>query len=153
MRDSAVRTDGIRGGIERLSARFQGFSFSPHRHDCYAVGVTTVGVQCFTYRGAARTSVVGQAFVLHPDELHDGREGDDRGFGYRIAYVEPMLIREAIDDAELPFVADPVTADEMLISAVCEVLDNTTATEELAKLSSITALSQVLVRLSSQLPR
>lgn len=84
--------------------------------------------------------------------MHDGREGDSRGFGYRIAYVDPALIRDAIDDGGLPFVADPVSSDETLISAVGEVLDNATPTDELAKLSSITALSQVLIRLSGQSP-
>jgi AraC-like DNA-binding protein len=150
MQDWVVSDSSTGGRIERLSARFQRFAFSPHRHDCYAVGITTTGIQCFTYRGAARASVAGQGFILHPDELHDGRAGDDSGFGYRIAYVDPSLIREMIDDRSLPFVADPVTSDEAFISAVNEVLDSAGTNEELAQLSSIAALSQALIRLSGQ---
>ena len=28
--------------------------FEPHRHDVYAVGITTAGVQTFRYRGSRR---------------------------------------------------------------------------------------------------
>jgi AraC-like DNA-binding protein len=83
-------------------------AFSPHRHDTYAVGITTAGVQLFGYRGSRRTCLPGQVHVLHPDELHDGRAGTDAGFSYRIVYVDPALVREALGGGPLPFVADPV---------------------------------------------
>jgi hypothetical protein len=34
--------------------------------------------------------------VLYPDEVHDGRAGTEQGFGYRIVYVEPALLVEAV---------------------------------------------------------
>ena len=40
--------------------------------------------------------------------LHDGGAGTDEGFGYRIAYVDPSLIQQALGGKPLPFVADPV---------------------------------------------
>ena len=83
-------------------------AFVPHRHDAYALGFTTGGVQTFRYRGAHRVCLPGQLHVLHPDELHDGAPGTDDGFTYRIVYLAPELIREALADAPLPFVADPV---------------------------------------------
>jgi AraC-like DNA-binding protein len=150
--ESQVRSEGRSDGIERFSAYFQGFSYSPHRHDNYAVGVTTAGVQCFDYRGEARGSTCGQAFVLHPDERHDGRAGDDRGFGYRIAYIDPSLIRDAAGRAVLPFVADPVSNDPTLVSAIMEVLDSPFEEDEMAEVSSISALAQALVRLSTWAP-
>jgi AraC-like DNA-binding protein len=83
-------------------------AFEPHRHDTYAIGVTTAGVQTFRYRGSRRVCLPGQLHVLHPDETHDGAAGTDDGFGYRILYVAPELVRDALAGRALPFVADPV---------------------------------------------
>lgn len=95
-------------GLERLAAAFDGRAFAPHRHDTYAIGITTHGVQSFRYRGTRRACLAGQMHVLHPDELHDGAAGTPDGFGYRIVYVDPALILAALDGRPLPFVADPV---------------------------------------------
>ena len=106
-------TDAIRfgpraHGIERAAVRLSTHAFAPHRHDTYAVGITVAGVQTFRYRGERRIALPGQLHVLHPDELHDGAAGTPAGFGYRILYLAPELIRDALGGGELPFVADPV---------------------------------------------
>src|SRR6185437_10457054 len=95
-------------GIERADVVLAGLRFEPHRHDTYGLGITTAGVQVFRYRGSRRICLPGQLHVLHPDETHDGGPGTDDGFGYRILYVAPELVREALDGAALPFVAEPV---------------------------------------------
>ncbi len=110
---SCGRRDWIRpgtgaGGIERAEAYFSTHAFEPHRHDTYAIGVTCAGIQTFRYRGRRRIALPGQIHVLHPDETHDGAPATDEGFRYRIAYIEPELIRRALDDGPLPFVAEPV---------------------------------------------
>ena len=46
--------------------------------------------------------------MLYPDELHDGAPGTEVGFGYRILYVDPVLMGAALGGRALPFVADPV---------------------------------------------
>jgi AraC-like DNA-binding protein len=63
--------------------------------------------------------------VLHPDEVHDGRAGSAGGFGYRMAYVEPAIVRQALADARapLPFLADPVSTDADPARAVARMLD------------------------------
>src|SRR6516162_4459529 len=91
-RPSFVAATRVAPGIEVMRAAFFGHAFSSHRHDTYGIGLTTLGVQAFGYRGEMQWSACGHAFVLHPDELHDGRAGDERGFGYRIAYIEPSLV-------------------------------------------------------------
>ena len=83
-------------------------AFSPHRHDTYAIGLTTDGVQTFRYRGSRRLCLPGQLHVLHPDELHDGAAATDQGFAYRIVYLDPELVRDALGGGPLPFVAEPV---------------------------------------------
>src|SRR5438128_11835596 len=99
-------------GIELLRAWFGGCAFAKHRHDTYAICVTEAGVQTFDYRGRVESSRPGQVTVLHPDEPHDGRPGGQGGFGYRIVYVEPARIAEALrairgGPTPLPFVREP----------------------------------------------
>jgi AraC-like DNA-binding protein len=61
--------------------------------------------------------------VLYPDEVHDGRAGTDEGFGYRIVYVEPSHLAEAVRvlrgrPCPLPFVGEPVSSNPRLSQAV-----------------------------------
>jgi AraC-like DNA-binding protein len=95
-------------GLERAEVHLTTCAFERHRHDTYAIGITSVGVQSFWYRGARRICLPGQLHVLHPDEIHDGGAATEDGFGYRILYIAPELIRDALDGAALPFVAEPV---------------------------------------------
>jgi AraC-like DNA-binding protein len=120
-----IRLGPSRPGFERIEAWFAGHAYDPHRHDTYAIGMTLAGVQCFDYRGAGAASLAGHVIVLHPDEVHDGRAGSAGGFGYRMAYVEPAIVREALGDARapLPFLADPVSTDADLARAVARTLD------------------------------
>ena len=105
---NSIRFGPSAHGIERAEVFLSTCAFEPHRHDTYAIGVTTAGVQTFRYRGSRRLALPGQVHVLHPDETHDGAAGTENGFGYRILYIAPELVREALDGRELPFVADPV---------------------------------------------
>lgn len=95
-------------GVERAEVYLARYAFTPHRHDTYAIGITTAGVQTFRYRGSRQVCLPGQLHVLHPDESHDGAPGTDAGFGYRILYIAPELVRDAIAGRALPFVPDPV---------------------------------------------
>ena len=110
--------------FERVEAFFAGHAFDPHRHDAYAVGFTLEGVQAFRYRGAATRSLPGQVFVLHPDEVHDGRAGSSVGFRYRILYVAPRAISDALSDGRhpLPFVREAVSRDRRLVAAITPAL-------------------------------
>src|SRR5215467_7441606 len=100
-------------GVEFFEAWFQRDGYQKHRHDTYAICLTTTGVLAFDYRGNSEISTPGQVVVLHPDEVHDGHAGTQEGFGYRQLYVEPALIFEAIQamcphPCSLPFVRTPV---------------------------------------------
>ena len=107
-------------GLERIEAFFAGHAYDPHRHDTYAVGYTLGGVQSFDYRGAKADSLPGNVLVLHPDEVHDGRAGANVGFHYRMMYVEPRLVRDALGSRakSLPFVRAAVLADDRLMAAL-----------------------------------
>ena len=112
-------------GVELFRAWLAGEAYDRHRHDTYGIGVTDAGVQVFDYRGAARASIRGEVVVLHPDEVHDGRAGTPGGFGYRIVYVEPARLGEALRAVRgrpgpLPFVGEPVSRNARLAHAVAE---------------------------------
>ncbi len=108
-------------GIDRLAAQFLGRPFAPHRHDTYAIGLTTHGVQEFTYRGTRRRCLPGEAHVLHPDETHDGAAATEAGFGYRILYLDPALV-QAARAGPLPFLAEPVQPAGRLPPALAAAL-------------------------------
>jgi AraC-like DNA-binding protein len=107
-RRDSIRFEASAPGLERAEVHLTTCAFERHRHNTYAIGITIAGVQSYWYRGSRRICLPGQLHVLHPDEIHDGSAATDDGFGYRILYVAPELIRDALDGAALPFVAEPV---------------------------------------------
>lgn len=123
--DDWVKVGASRPGFERIEARFRTHAFVPHRHDTYAIGITLRGVQSFGYRGTTEHSTTGHALVIHPDEKHDGRAGTAEGFHYRILYVAPRLIADALPrGSALPFVRDAVTPERRLHGAITAALDD-----------------------------
>ena len=123
-----LRSTGPEDGVEYLEAWFRSATYRRHRHDTYAICVTTGGVQAFYYRGTTETSTTGQVVVLHPDELHDGYAATDAGYGYRQIYIEPALIFEAVQvlrghPCSLPFVRTPVVTSSKLSQAVTGVCE------------------------------
>ncbi len=145
------------GSIDRAHAFFDGVAFSPHRHDTYAVGLTTHGVQSFGYRGADRHSCAGDAFVIQPDERHDGRQGTEGGYGYRIAYLAPAqiaaaLVGAALGGRALPHVDGAVSRDPRLIAAVAGLFpdageDAGDAADDLHATGAIVRLADTMARL------
>jgi AraC-like DNA-binding protein len=87
------------GGLETLQARFVKFSFVPHSHAEYTVGLIAQGSQQFRYRGARHLTPARGFFVLHPGESHTGAPADDQGFTYRAFYPSADLMRLALNDA------------------------------------------------------
>jgi len=111
-----------REGLERVDVRLRTVGHGRHCHDTYAIGLTLQGVQAFDYRGVARRTLAGEAYVLHPDERHDGRPGADGGFAYRTLYIPPALISACLGVGVLPFVAQPVRDRGRLRQVILEIL-------------------------------
>jgi AraC-like DNA-binding protein len=140
-RPDSIRFGSGAPGLERAELFLSSCHFEPHRHDTYAIGITTAGVQTFQYRGERRICLPGQLHVLHPDELHDGGAGTADGFGYRIVYVAPELVAEALD-GELPFVTDPVHERPGAVADVLADIDEPLG--EMGQASAVTALADAL---------
>lgn len=135
-------------GVEFFEAWFAGKAYQKHRHDTYAICLTTTGIQAFDYRGNSEISTEGQVVVLHPDEVHDGHAGTEEGFGYRQLYVDPAVIFEAIQTmcphcGSLPFVRTPVVMNRKLSAAIISAFEGTR--EPLAIDSLIVQLAEGLL--------
>jgi AraC-like DNA-binding protein len=152
-RGDSIRFGSGAPGLERAEVHLSTCRFEPHRHDTYAVGVTTAGVQTFHYRGTRRVCLPGQVHILHPDETHDGAAGTDAGFGYRILYLAPELVRDALDGGELPFVPEPVhelTPETRPIASLLADIDEPVG--ELANVEIAATVADVLSSLGGRAP-
>src|SRR5947207_11770978 len=155
-RSCTRRRDSIRfgtgaAGLERAEVYLSACAFEPHRHDTYAIGITTAGVQTFRYRGRRRVSVPGQLVILHPDETHDGAAGTDDGFGYRALYIAPELVHDALDGSELPFVADPVQRPtETTRPVACLLAEVDDPVSDLARVDMAATVADALRKLSGR---
>lgn len=142
-------------GLERVEAYFSGHAYDPHRHDTYAIGYTLGGVQSFRYRGSAESCLAGQVFVLHPDETHDGHAGTSEGFHYRILYVEPGAVRDALGEGRraLPFVRDTVSNNRRIVAAIAPAQGDFNRTlEELQRDQVIVSLADALAAADPSMP-
>ncbi len=119
-----IRHADAGAGIERIEAFFRADAYAMHRHDTYAIGRTLAGVQSFHYRSQLRHSLAGHTIVLHPDEPHDGHAGTDAGFRYRMIYVEPARLQDALGGRPLPFLRDGVSTDPRLFAATQAFVDS-----------------------------
>ena len=150
-RRDSIRFGASAPGLERAEVYLATCAFEPHRHDIYAIGITTAGVQTFRYRGTRRVSLPGQLAVLHPDETHDGVAGTDDGFGYRVIYIAPELVRDALGGGALPFVADPVqkpTPSTYLAASLLSDIDEPIS--DLARVEIAATLADTLRALSGR---
>ena len=153
-RSDSIRFGSTAYGIERLEVYLATCAFEPHRHDTYAIGMTTAGIQTFHYRGSRHTCLPGQLHVLHPDEAHDGAAGTDTGFGYRMLYIPPELVREALAGRALPFVADPVQPLGPAAGRIASLLsDLDEPIDELSSAEIAVAVADGLVSLSGSRER
>jgi AraC-like DNA-binding protein len=105
--------------LEAMHAHFERHVYHRHSHETYSLGVTDVGAQSFTCRGAAYTSAAGMVMAFNPDDPHDGQATDGFGFTYRMIHIGPELVSTVLADAAgrpvgLPLFADPVLSDPAL---------------------------------------
>jgi len=75
----SIRSNRAQNGIEAVHAQFKEYAFTSHRYDDYVISVTDHGEQRFQYRGSGHCARASDCFVIHPDELRDGRPGTQDG--------------------------------------------------------------------------
>jgi AraC-like DNA-binding protein len=137
-------------GIERLEAHLHGPAFSLHRHDTYAVGITLSGIQTFRFRGERWHCLPGQCHILHPDETHDGGAGTEEGFRYRIVYIDPGIVQDALRGSPLPFVGHPVVdAARLPERCAADVWDFGDDMDDVARIELVVTVANLLVGAAS----
>jgi AraC-like DNA-binding protein len=105
----------LANGVTLMQANFADHSFERHSHDCFAIGLTTHGVQRFRCKGKQHDSQVGDFVLLNPDQDHDGNPGTDDGFAYTIWYVPDDFVSSCVaaevDSDASRYFARPHVAD------------------------------------------
>lgn len=106
-------------GLELLHARQQTQIFPRHTHEHYAVGVIEQGALGFYYRGENVVAASGEINLCLPGEVHTGQPAAERGWNYRMFYLEPVLLGRLVGELSgraevLPFVSSGVLRDASL---------------------------------------
>ncbi|MBI9050846.1 MAG: AraC family transcriptional regulator [Anaerolineaceae bacterium] len=103
--------------LELFRATYHTFSFAPHIHDTYAIGVTESGAQSFTYqRTKKRLMPAGSVAVVHPGEVHTSQAANLSGWTYRMFYPAAELLQQVATElsghpCSIPFFSSPVIHD------------------------------------------
>ncbi len=119
-------SDGGAGDLECLYAEYLTFSFAPHFHDAYAVGVIESGADVFDYRGTKQTAAAGDIMLINPLEVHDGHAADKSGWTFRIMYIKPELLRKVREEitgksSDVPFFSQTVVRDDLLARQIARL--------------------------------
>lgn len=106
------RADDL-GDIELLHARYISYTFARHTHEGAAIGVIEAGAEGFLYRGAFHTANMGQIVAFNANEAHTGEGADERGWRFRMFYLDSGLLKHAAEELtgkkrDVPAFADPV---------------------------------------------
>jgi AraC-like DNA-binding protein len=152
------------GDLDCLYARYFTFSFAPHFHNAFAIGVIESGADVFDYRGEKQVATAGDIMLLNPAEVHTGQAADHRtGWTFRILYVDPELLRKVREEisgksADIPFFSKSVIYDDATARRILQlhrILEKSTSPIEresmflLAMMQLITRHADSLVNVKS----
>ena len=79
-------------GVETLEARNLRANFDRHFHDTYAFGLILYGVERCRVGRAQQVFEPGCVPMFNPGEVHDGGPATERGWSYRMVYVDPARV-------------------------------------------------------------
>ena len=111
------------GNLELLHATYFKHSFAKHIHECYAIGVIERGALKFSYQGEKVVAPSGYINLVIPGEAHDGSAVSNEGWTYRMFYLEPKLMEQAVYEIsgktqKLPFFTAGAIKDDYLASFI-----------------------------------
>ena len=112
------RADDL-GDLELLDARYITYAFAKHTHEGAAVGVIEEGAESFSYQGATHVASAGEIVVFNPNEAHTGQGADEKGWRFRMFYLDAKLMQWAVSEMsdqgrEIPFFSTPRLNDPAL---------------------------------------
>jgi AraC-like DNA-binding protein len=102
-------------GIEAMTL-FSNHAFPRHSHDQLGIGIMTSGAQRSWSVIGQVESETGDVIMVNPGEMHDGMPVDGSARGWRILYLDPIIIaRETADEAiDGESIVRPVARDPQL---------------------------------------
>jgi AraC-like DNA-binding protein len=92
-----------RPGIELYRAHIVRHAFEPHTHEAFGLGAIESGVERFRYAGSDHLAPAGSLVLMNPDVLHTGRAETQGGWRYRMIYIDPAVLEEAIGRKQVWF--------------------------------------------------
>jgi len=104
------------GDVELLHAKYVRYAFARHTHEGAAIGVIEDGAESFWYHGANHVATRGNIVVFNPGEVHTGQGADERGWTFRIFYMDARLLQRAASETagraeDIPFFRQPIIRD------------------------------------------
>lgn len=136
-----------------LSARVSAFLCDPHLHNTYTIGLMRRGVTRFGIRGRSFTAAPGDAFLIHPFEVHAGGDGV-HGIEYDVLYPTAQLMGEAaqirLAANEFPYFDTVVLPRSELVDRLFAAVDR--QREPSAEGSSDAAVEQAIIEAFGQKP-
>ena len=141
------------GDLECLYAEYLTFSFAPHFHEGFAIGVVERGADVFDYRGAKQVAAAGDIIIFNPAEVHDGHAADETGWTFRMMYIDPEHLRKVREEitgksSDIPFFSKSVVRDAetaRLLVRLHRALETPVSTLERESLFLL-AMSQLITR-------
>jgi AraC-like DNA-binding protein len=109
--------------VEFFKAQFTNFSYAPHFHEAYAIGVVETGIHAFHYRHENFAITPDHVITYQPGEIHDGHPGSDSLWRYRMLYLQPSLVYQIASElgyqpACLPFLSHTSISHPLIVQAV-----------------------------------
>lgn len=141
------------GDLDCLYAEYLTFSFAPHFHEGFAIGVIESGADVFDYRGRQQIAAAGDIMLINPAEVHTGHAIDENGWAFRIMYVDPELLRRVREEitgktSDVPFFSQTVVRDDATAQRILRLhraLENSTSYLERESLFLL-AMTQLVTR-------
>src|SRR5687767_10093433 len=80
------------GNLEYLRAHYVSYSFAPHTHESFAIGVVERGVGAFALHGSMQIAQAGSVVAIDPEEAHTGGPQREYDLTYTMVYPSPSLL-------------------------------------------------------------
>lgn len=107
------------GDVELLHAKYVTYAFARHTHEGVAIGVIEDGAESFWYHGANHVATPGNIIVFNSGEVHTGQGADERGWTFRIFYMDARLLQRAASETagrpkDVPFFPHPIIRESRM---------------------------------------